>query len=178
MNNLQLSHPYRKALTAQRDIIHGFVDFKKTFDGVWHKGLCTLCRYSASKRASLVIKALYNSSVSAVLVNDQMFLTTEVNKGDRNLMADASDQLQSLNKGLSVYNGMETSTDKSNVMVNTNGNSKAGSSIKRVQIEEANSFRYLGTTLSKDGSYFSDRIVSETAAMTSLTGSGPVTPSG
>lgn len=116
--------------------------------------------------------------MSAVLLNDQIFFTTEVNKGDRDLKADASDQLQSLNKGLSVYNGMETSTDNSNVMVNTNGNSKAGSYIKRVQIEEANSFRYLGTTLSKDGSYISYRIVSATVAMASLTGSGPVTPSG
>ena len=53
----------------QQDIYHVFIDFKKTFDRVWHDALWdTMEKYNMGQKLINVIKQLYEKASSAVLV--------------------------------------------------------------------------------------------------------------
>ena len=57
-------------LQHQQDLYHVFIDFKKTFDRVWHAALwATMKKYNISTNLIQVIKNLYNKATSAVLFN-------------------------------------------------------------------------------------------------------------
>ena len=59
-----------KYLQHQQDLYRVFIDFKKTFDGVWHAALwATMKKYNISTNLIQVIKKLYNKATSAVLFN-------------------------------------------------------------------------------------------------------------
>uniref|UniRef100_UPI003AF68984 reverse transcriptase domain-containing protein n=1 Tax=Thiolapillus sp. TaxID=2017437 RepID=UPI003AF68984 len=59
-----------KYLQHQQDLYRVFIDFKKTFDGVWHAALwATMKKYNISTNLFQVIKKLYNKATSAVLFN-------------------------------------------------------------------------------------------------------------
>ena len=59
-----------KYLQHQQDLYHVFIDFKKTFDRVWHAALReTMKKYNISTNLFQVIKNLYNKATSAVLFN-------------------------------------------------------------------------------------------------------------
>lgn len=65
---------------------------------------------------------------------------------------------------------METSTDKSKVMVNATSHNRSRD-LHEVQLKDINSFKYLGAALSKDSScmsYIYIRIETATAAMVKL----------
>ncbi|KAL8579713.1 hypothetical protein ACOMHN_034789 [Nucella lapillus] len=70
----------KKHLKHQRDLFHNFIDFKKAFDQVWHDGLWQVMRnYNIDSNIIDVIKALYDDSKSAVLLNNhigELFRTT------------------------------------------------------------------------------------------------------
>ncbi|KAL8578281.1 hypothetical protein ACOMHN_005672 [Nucella lapillus] len=62
-----------KHLQHQRDLFHNFIDFKKAFDRVWHAGLWQVMRnYNIDSNIIDVIKALYDDSKIAVLLNNQI----------------------------------------------------------------------------------------------------------
>ena len=66
---------------------------------------------------------------------------------------------------------MEVSTEKSKVMVNSTHNISASIFMNGEPLEEVNSFKYLGATLTKDGTSTSEvriRIGMASSAMTSL----------
>ena len=59
-----------KYLQHQQDLYHVFIDFKKTFNRVWHAALwATMKKYNISTNLIQVIKNLYNKATSAVLFN-------------------------------------------------------------------------------------------------------------
>ena len=59
-----------KYLQHQQDLYPVFVDFKKTFDRVWHAALwATMKMYNISTNLIQVIKNLYYKAISAVLSN-------------------------------------------------------------------------------------------------------------
>ena len=59
-----------KYLQHQQDLYHVFIDFKKTFDRVWHSALwATTKKYNISTNLIQVIKNLYNKATGAVLFN-------------------------------------------------------------------------------------------------------------
>jgi len=67
--------------------------------------------------------------------------------------------------------GMEVSTEKSKVMVNSTHDISASIFMNGEPFEEVNSFKYLGATLTKDGTSTSEvriRIGMASSAMTSL----------
>ena len=94
---------------------------------------------------------------------------------DIDLMGGSNQELQSLTDKLAdragAY-GMEVSTDKSKVMVNSiNNNSRANITMNGQQLEEVDAFKYLGSTLTKDGRCATEikiRIAIATSAMASL----------
>ena len=54
----------------QQDLFHGFVDFKKAFDRVWHAGLwSTMKLYNINANLIKVIESLYSKATSAVYYN-------------------------------------------------------------------------------------------------------------
>ena len=60
-------------LQRQRDLFHNFVDFKKAFDIVWHAGLWQVLRiFNIEEGLVQAIQALYENSISAVLLNNQL----------------------------------------------------------------------------------------------------------
>ena len=60
----------KKYLQHQQDLYHVFIDFKKTFDRVWHTALwATMKKYNISTNLIQVIKNLYDKATSAVLFN-------------------------------------------------------------------------------------------------------------
>ena len=62
-----------KHLQHQRDLLHNFIDFKKAFDRVWHEGLWQVLRnFGIEEGLIQTIQALYNTSSSAVLLNNQI----------------------------------------------------------------------------------------------------------
>ena len=73
---------------------------------------------------------------------------------DIDLMGGSNDELQELKDRLSnsarEY-GMEISSDKSKVMVNSGDNTTVQISMNGQQLEEVMAFKYLGATLTKDG---------------------------
>ena len=54
-------------------LCHNFIDFKKAFDRVWHKGLWNILRnYNIDENLILIIESLYNKANSAVLINNEI----------------------------------------------------------------------------------------------------------
>lgn len=93
---------------------------------------------------------------------------------DIDLMAGSNSELQNLTDKLSSSAGsygMEISTDKSKIMINTTGDSSSNIYMNGQKLEEVDSFKYLGATLSKDGSCTAEvriRISTATSAMARL----------
>ena len=57
-------------LQHQQDLYHVFIDFKKAFDGVWHKALWSTIRlYNINANLIQVIENLCNKANSAVYLN-------------------------------------------------------------------------------------------------------------
>ena len=94
---------------------------------------------------------------------------------DIDLMAGSNTELQDLTDKLSARAGaygMEISTAKSKTMVNSTKNINANITMDGEQLEEVDSFKYLGATLSKDGTSNTEvriRIAQATSAMARLT---------
>ena len=69
-----------KYLQHQQNLYHVFIDFKKTFDRVWHAAVwATMKKHNISKNLTQVIKNLDTKATSAVLFNssiDDWFRTT------------------------------------------------------------------------------------------------------
>ena len=66
---------------------------------------------------------------------------------------------------------MEVSTEKAKVMVNSSNNISANITMNGEPLEEVSSFKYLGATLTEDGTCTAEirmRIVTATAAMARL----------
>jgi hypothetical protein len=93
---------------------------------------------------------------------------------DIDLMGGSNDELQDLTNRLAdragAY-GMEVSTEKSKVMVNSSNDTKADITMNGEKLEEVTNFKYLGATLSKDGTSTAEvhiRIATATSAMARL----------
>ena len=57
----------------QRGLFHSFVNFKKAFDIVWQAGLWQVLRiFNIEEGLVQAIQALYENSISAVLLNNQL----------------------------------------------------------------------------------------------------------
>lgn len=69
-----------KHINSQKHIFHNFIDFKKAFDRVWHKGLWKIMElFNIDNHIIQVIAALYDNSESAVLIDNmygEFFRTT------------------------------------------------------------------------------------------------------
>ena len=209
-----------KYIQHQQSLFHNFIDFKKAFDRVWHEGLWHVLRsFNIEEGIVGTIEALYNSSSSAVLLNNQLgeffrttvgvrqgcilspalfnlFLenimqetlmdhVTTVSIGGRplcnlrfaddiDLMGGSNAELQDLTDKLvnraGAY-GMEVSSEKSKVMVNSPTREIGDIRMNGSQLEEVETFKYLGATLQKDGTCSAEiriRIATATAAMTKL----------
>ena len=62
-----------KHLQHQRELFHNFIDFKKAFDRVWHHGLWhALCSFGIEEGLVQIMKSLYSSASSAVLLNNNV----------------------------------------------------------------------------------------------------------
>ena len=60
-----------KHIENNKDVYHNFIDFKKAFDRVWHKGLWqSMYNFGISQDIIEIIELLYSSSTSAVLINN------------------------------------------------------------------------------------------------------------
>ena len=69
-----------KYLQHQKDLHLVFIDFKKTFDGVWHAALwATMEKYNISTILIQVIKHPEDKATSAVLFNGNMSYTGSPN---------------------------------------------------------------------------------------------------
>ena len=93
---------------------------------------------------------------------------------DIDLMGSSKEDLQDLTTRLDsrarAY-GMEVSTEKSKVMVNSTKNINVNITMNGESLQEVTSFKYLGATLSKDGTCTAEiriRIATATAAMARL----------
>jgi len=93
---------------------------------------------------------------------------------DIDLMAGSNQELQELTNSL-VRNagkfGMEVSSEKSKVMVNSTNAATCNITMNNQLLEEVDKFKYLGATISKDGSSLPEvkiRIASATAAVSKL----------
>ena len=59
-----------KCLWHQKELFHGFIDFKKAFDRVWHEGLWRVLKeYNIDNRLLEVIESLYDEANSDALAN-------------------------------------------------------------------------------------------------------------
>ena len=62
-----------KYIQHQADLNHVFIDFKKTFDRVWHAAMwATMKKYNISPNLIQVIKNLYNKATSTILFNSSI----------------------------------------------------------------------------------------------------------
>ena len=62
-----------KYFQHQQDLYHVFIDFKNTFNRVWHAALCVaMKKYNISTNLIRVIKNLYDKATSAVLFNSSI----------------------------------------------------------------------------------------------------------
>ena len=62
-----------KYLQHQQDLYHVFIDFKETFDKVWHAALwATMKKYNIRISFIGVIKTNYNKATSAFLFNSRL----------------------------------------------------------------------------------------------------------
>ena len=89
---------------------------------------------------------------------------------DIDLMDGSNGELQDLTNRATAY-GMEVSTEKNKVMINSTNNIGADISMNCQKLAEVTSFKYLGATLRKNDTCLAEvciRIVSTTAAMASL----------
>jgi exonuclease III len=93
---------------------------------------------------------------------------------DIDLMGGSNSELQDLTNRLSeragAY-GMEVSTEKSKTMVNSTNDTSADITMNGEKLEEVSKFKYLGATLSKDGTSTAEvriRIATATSAMARL----------
>ena len=60
-----------KHIETRKVVYHNFIDFKKAFDRVWHKGLWqSMENVGISQEIIDIIKSLYDNSSSAVLINN------------------------------------------------------------------------------------------------------------
>ena len=60
-----------KHIENNNDVYHKFIDFKKAFECVWHKGLWqSMYNFGISQDIIEIIESLYSSSTSAVLINN------------------------------------------------------------------------------------------------------------
>lgn len=209
-----------KHLQHQRDLFHNFIDFKKAFDRVWHEGLWQVLRdFGIEEGLILALEALYKTSRSAVLLNNEIgeyFETTVgVRQGcllspvlfnlflenimretlsdfqstislggrtinnlrfadDIDLIAGSEEELQDLTNRLSMRAkayGMEVSTEKSKILVNSAKNTTTQIYMNGEQLEEVQAFKYLGATLTKDGKSTTEvktRIAMATASLAKL----------
>ena len=73
-----------KHIDQHKHLYHKFIDFKKAFDRVWHEGLWdTMTIYGISKDLIYMISALYASTRSSVLVNNQIGIPFSTTVGIR-----------------------------------------------------------------------------------------------
>ena len=93
---------------------------------------------------------------------------------DIDLMAGSNEELQDLTNRLTnsanAY-GMEVSAEKSKIMVNSRNNRTSTITMNGTPLEQVNHFKYLGATLSSDGSSTADiriRLATATSAMAKL----------
>ena len=93
---------------------------------------------------------------------------------DIDLMGGSNKELQNLTERLATSAGnygMEISTEKSKVMVNSRQKLKANITMNGQRLEEVTSFKYLGATLTQDGSSSAEiriRIATATTALVKL----------
>ena len=93
---------------------------------------------------------------------------------DIDLMGGSNRELQELTKRLedrAGAHGMEVSTEKSKVLVNSTTNTHAEIYMNGQQLEEVDAFKYLGATLTKDGRSTTEikiRMATATSAMAKL----------
>ena len=94
---------------------------------------------------------------------------------DIDLMGGSNQELQNLTDRLTARSGaygMEVSSEKSKIMVNSTKDTPANISMNGQQLEEVDAFKYLGSTLTKDGRSTTEiktRISIATSAMARLT---------
>lgn len=208
-----------KHLQHQQVLYHNFIDFKKAFDLVWHEGLWQVMRnFNLDTNVIEVIKALYDNSSSAVLLNNQcgeFFKTTvgvcqgcllspvlfnvylenimqETLDGfhpsisingrplcnlrfadDIDLVGGSEAELQDLTARLehaSTLFGMEVSSEKSKILVNSHTDQEPTNiTLNGQKLEEVDNFKYLGSTLSKDGSSILEVKARISLAMSAMT---------
>ena len=146
----------RNGLQHQRDLFHNFIDFKKAFDRVWHEGLWQ------------VLRNFSTISIGGRSTNNLRFAD------DIDLMGGSEAELQELTNRLvntaGAY-GMEVSSEKSKVLVNSVRGTTAQISMNGQQLEEVTTFKYVGATLTKDGRSTTEiktRLAMATAAMAKL----------
>ena len=62
-----------KYIEHQKELYHNFIDFKKAFDRVWHKGLWHVLRsFNVEEGLVQMMQSLYNSASSAVLLGSEV----------------------------------------------------------------------------------------------------------
>ena len=69
----ELQNINRKHIDQQRQLHHNFTDFKTSFDRVWHEGLWhVMSKFGIGNDLLKMMKSLYNSEKSYVLLNNQI----------------------------------------------------------------------------------------------------------
>ncbi|PVD26746.1 hypothetical protein C0Q70_14424 [Pomacea canaliculata] len=201
-------------------IYQNFVDFKKAFDRVWHKGLWdTLRSFQVDEGLIRTIIGLYDGSTSSVRLHNKVGepfpMTVGVRQGcplspvlfniyfekvmrnaleghepsvsigwrplsnlrfadDIALIAGSSEELQDLTNRVNTcanQYGMHVSTEKSKVLVNAISPAEVDIKLNGKTLEQVQTFKYLGSIMSEDGSSANDvhaRLQAATAAMTRL----------
>ena len=61
-----------KHIEIEKNVYHNYIDFKKAFDRVWHKGLWSVMgHFGISNEIIRIIESLYDNSNSAVILNNK-----------------------------------------------------------------------------------------------------------
>ena len=61
-----------KHIEIENNVYHNYIDFKKAFDRVWHKGLWSVMgHFGISHEIIRIIESLYENSNSAVILNNK-----------------------------------------------------------------------------------------------------------
>lgn len=194
-----------KIRDAGQVIFHNFIDFRKAFDRVWQDAMWhTMNKGNIGKEITELVKNLYESARSKVLISDQYSDWFETKVGvrqgcllsptlfnlflerimtdalenyqggvkcagrrvtdlryadDIDLMAESEEGIQELTKRLEEASrkyGMEISTEKSKVMVvgkreNIDNHQHIKVSVDSKELEQVQSFTYLGSTIDESG---------------------------